>query len=298
MAILYGMKAISPLAAANRPHIFGFQTPRTGSDPLLEVWNDDDGTDKVFRVLPDGATVKGAMTVDGLLAADMLVGASHDLVGASHTASGLTIGHVLRATAADTFAFAALIAADIPDLDASKTTSGEFHVDRIPALPASKVTSGTLHIDQIPTLNQSKIPPLSAAYVAEGTLDLARLPNLPASQTTYGVFNEAQIPVITQDIEFKTTNYTLVLADAEKCVDVNSADARTITVPPNSSAAFPVGTRIDLGRTGVGTVEIVAGAGVTIQTGPGRFLRAQHSTAFLQKRSTDTWRLAGDLSAS
>ncbi len=36
----------------------------------------------------------------------------------------------------------------IPNLPASKTTSGSFHVDRIPNLPASKITSGTLPVSR------------------------------------------------------------------------------------------------------------------------------------------------------
>ena len=42
------------------------------------------------------------------------------------------------------------------------------------------------------------------------------------------------------------TAYTLVLADAFKLVAMNNAAANTLTVPPNSSVAFPIGTRIDL----------------------------------------------------
>jgi hypothetical protein len=39
---------------------------------------------------------------------------AHDLAGAAHTASGLTAGHVLRATGATTFAFGAIADADVP----------------------------------------------------------------------------------------------------------------------------------------------------------------------------------------
>lgn len=39
---------------------------------------------------------------------------AHDIEGADHTASGLTAGHVMRATAATTFAFQAIQEADIP----------------------------------------------------------------------------------------------------------------------------------------------------------------------------------------
>jgi hypothetical protein len=58
--------------------------------------------------------------------------------------------------------------ANIPNLDASKITTGSLGVDRIPGLPASKISSGVL--------------------------DLARTPDYPASKVTSGTFNEARIP--------------------------------------------------------------------------------------------------------
>lgn len=50
-----------------------------------------------------------------------------------------------------------LSASDIPNLDASKTTSGSFNADRIPSLDASKITSGTFADARIPNLDASKI---------------------------------------------------------------------------------------------------------------------------------------------
>ena len=55
---------------------------------------------------------------------------------------------------------AAITLSDIPNLPASRTTSGTFDVDRIPNLPASKIpdlpaskiTSGTLHALRVATL--------------------------------------------------------------------------------------------------------------------------------------------------
>lgn len=43
----------------------------------------------------------------------------------------------------------------------------------------------------------------------------------------------------------QTTNYTLVLADASKCIYKGSGGAITVTIPANSSVAFPVGTCIE-----------------------------------------------------
>src|SRR5690606_37726486 len=44
------------------------------------------------------------------------------------------------------------------------------------------------------------------------------------------------------------TAYTLVLADAFTMVAMDNAAANTLTVPPNSAVAFPVGTRVDLSQ--------------------------------------------------
>lgn len=93
------------------------------------------------------------------------------------------------------------------------------------------------------------------------------------------------------------TTYTTVLADASKVVTLNNAAAITLTIPPNSSVAYPVGSRIDFIQTGAGQVTITPGAGVTINGTPGLKLRAQHSGASVIKVATDTWQAVGDLSA-
>ncbi|GAA1915361.1 hypothetical protein GCM10009775_04820 [Microbacterium aoyamense] len=94
----------------------------------------------------------------------------------------------------------------------------------------------------------------------------------------------------------QTANYTLVLADGGNAVSMSNASARTITVPPNSTAAFPVGTVIELLRLGSGAVTVVAGSGVTIRTAGGLLaLRAQYSAASIRKRATNEWVLVGDL---
>jgi hypothetical protein len=65
--------------------------------------------------------------------------------------------------------FALLTAADIPNLDASKITSGTFDVARIPNLDASKITSGTFDVARIPNLDASKI--------TSGRFPVSRLPD-------------------------------------------------------------------------------------------------------------------------
>lgn len=91
------------------------------------------------------------------------------------------------------------------------------------------------------------------------------------------------------------TSYTLVLTDHTKLITLSNASAITLTVPPNSSVAFAVGSVIDLAQIGAGQVTVAQGSGVTINSTPGLKLRAQYSGATLRKRATDTWLLFGDL---
>jgi hypothetical protein len=95
----------------------------------------------------------------------------------------------------------------------------------------------------------------------------------------------------------QAASYTLVLADKDKLVEISNASANTLTVPLNSSVAFPVGTQITVLQTGSGQTTITATGGVTINATPGLKLRAQWSSVTLIKRATDTWVALGDLQA-
>lgn len=94
------------------------------------------------------------------------------------------------------------------------------------------------------------------------------------------------------------TSYTLVLTDAFKLVTMNNASANTLTVPPNSSVAFPIGVRIDVGQDGAGQTTVAAGSGVTIRTPETLKIRKQWGKATLIKRDTNTWDFEGNLEAS
>ena len=118
----------------------------------------------------------------------------------------------------------------IPNLPATRTTSGTFNPDRIPALPASRIASGTfadarlssditrdaemepwafqadvadVDLDKIPNLpaaritsgilDTGRIPDLSATKITSDVLAVARIPDLDASQITTGTFDDARI---------------------------------------------------------------------------------------------------------
>ena len=102
--------------------------------------------------------------------------------------------------------------------------------------------------------------------------------------TTYLAFNN------------QTASYTLVLADAGKAVEVNNASANTLTVPPNSSVAFPTGTQIIVFQQGAGATTITAGAGVTLRSKDSNLaVDGQYASAALVKRASDEWYVTGAL---
>lgn len=110
--------------------------------------------------------------------------------------------------------------------------------------------------------------------------------------------NGARVSTSTRVINAQTgTSYTLALADAGGVVTLNNAAAVTLTVPPNSSVAFPVGAFVDFAQLGAGQVTFAPGAGVTLLSYPGLKIGAQYGGAYVVKLSTDTWLVTGLLSA-
>jgi hypothetical protein len=83
-----------------------------------------------------------------------------------------------------------------------------------------------------------------------------------------------------------TTAYTLVIGDAGNVVTMSNGSASTITVPPNSAVAFPIGTQVTVSMLGAGVVTPTEGAGVTIN---GEVAMAQFVTIVLTKILEDTW---------
>ena len=91
-----------------------------------------------------------------------------------------------------------------------------------------------------------------------------------------------------------TESGTLELSNADQYLQVNSATAVDITIPPNSSVAFAIGTEITFEQIGLGEINFVEGSGVTINSYEASDSTAgQYATATLKKTDTDTWNLTG-----
>lgn len=125
--------------------------------------------------------------------------------------------------------------------------------------------------------------------------------DLPADFETFADAVDASVFDIETEVKINAqtgTTYTLVLSDAGKLITSSNASPVTITVPPNGTVAFPIGTRIDVLSIGAGLTTLAQGSGVTISSkNSNKKLSAQGSAASLIKTGTDTWWLVGDLSA-
>jgi hypothetical protein len=85
----------------------------------------------------------------------------------------------------------------------------------------------------------------------------------------------------------RTSSYTLALTDNGRVVAMNTSGSADIIVPPNSAVPFPVGSVVWLSRVlGLGTVSLVAGAGVTLSR-TGNF--GLNEEIYIRKRDTDSW---------
>ena len=98
------------------------------------------------------------------------------------------------------------------------------------------------------------------------------------------------------DLTYHTSSITLGLEQAGMLVQMHSSSTLTVTVPPNSTVAFPIDTEIEVVRWGSGEVNIVAGSGVTIYSADSLLgISTRYASVGLKKVGTDTWLLTGAL---
>lgn len=124
-----------------------------------------------------------------------------------------------------------------------------------------------------------------------------------ASDTTLGRTSAGVVNVESKDLAFAEpgintqtgTSYTLAIADKGRIVTMSNAGENTLTIPPNSSVAFPLGTIINVLQIGAGTTTIAGASGVSVNSisaGTAE-LDARWQGAALTKIGTDAWVISG-----
>ena len=94
----------------------------------------------------------------------------------------------------------------------------------------------------------------------------------------------------------QTNDYTLVLTDAYKIIEMDKNTAVTVSIPRNVNVAFPIGTEIKIAQLGTGQVTISPLSTVTIRSNGGKNkTTAQYSIATLVKRDVNEWYLYDDI---
>ena len=142
-------------------------------------------------------------------------------------------------------------------------------------------TQGSLDDLKVAAFEATTVTPSSGVVFSDGT------------QTKVGV---PSLTVIGTEISAAYNLSTGGLTLRDQLIPV--AGARAITIPTNATTAFPIGTSIDFYQaSGTGGNFVAADGTVTILRTPGLTLRTTHSSATLTKVATNTWLLAGDLTA-
>ena len=92
----------------------------------------------------------------------------------------------------------------------------------------------------------------------------------------------------------QASSYALQASDANKMIEMSGGG--TLTIPNDSTYAFPIGTYIEVLQITSSEVTI-AGESFTPNATPGLKLRSQWSSASLVKRGENSWVVLGDLKA-
>ena len=138
-----------------------------------------------------------------------------------------------------------------------------------------------------------KAPLASPTFTGTVTVAAAGVAFTDGTQTKAGI---PSLTTIGTEISAAYNLSTGGLALRDQLVPV--AGTRAITIPTNTTTDFPIGTSIDFYQaSGTGANFVAADGTVTILRTPGLTLRTTYSSATLTKVATNTWLLAGDLTA-
>ena len=100
--------------------------------------------------------------------------------------------------------------------------------------------------------------------------------------------------------DITATSYMLALADANRFRRCNNAAPQTITIPAQSTVAWPDGTQIEFMQYGAGAVTIAAGAGVTLRRNSalGAVSGGQYAVFGMKRIASDEWVVFGQMAAA
>lgn len=138
-----------------------------------------------------------------------------------------------------------------------------------------------------------------AVSTATGDVTLNGVQTLTNKTLTSPIIND---PKLNLSINAQTgTTYTFALADNGKLITASNASAQTYSIPTNATAAFAIGTQINLIQIGAGQVTVSATTPGTTSilsnaaTAAAPKCRNQYAALTAIKVGTDAWYVIGDI---
>jgi hypothetical protein len=137
-------------------------------------------------------------------------------------------------------------------------------------------------ISGLSTLNASTLAPADIFLVDDG-----------AGGTNKAIAWQSMGPQVVE-----SSTKTLALTDGNAFFVNTGSVEDTITVPPNSTVAFPIGAQLGFATQGTAAILLAQGAGVTINSLESyKQVKGSGGGAYLIKTGTNVWSLIGDLEA-
>jgi hypothetical protein len=200
-----------------------------------------------------------------------------------------------------------LVTTNIPEVgDISSVTAGTglSGGGSSGAVTLSIDTAVTVDLSTAQTLtNKTLTAPIISTISNTGTLTLPTSTDTLVGRATTDTLTNKSLtsPKVNLGIEAQTgTTYTTVLDDNGKLITLTNAASIAVTIPLNSSVAYPVGAQLNMAQMGAGQVTVSGDVGVTVvstgATASAPKARAQYSTLTAVQTSTDNWLVMGDIS--
>ena len=113
-----------------------------------------------------------------------------------------------------------------------------------------------------------------------------------AAASTYLTIAEADTRLYLQEV-VRSESHTLELTDINKVVAMTNTSAATVTVPFNTDVNFPIGSVVNVYRSGTGDVTISPDSGVTVRNAGN--LYEQYTEISIRKRASNEWVASGNI---
>lgn len=157
-------------------------------------------------------------------------------------------------------------------------------------------------IDGAETLTNKTLnsPNINQPYgLVKGDVGLSNVDNTSDVNKPVSDATKLYIDLVKYATSSAATTYTISSANSGKMTEFTSGTDVTITIPNDASnTTWPIGSSLELRQMGAGRLIFSVTSPATIVSTEGYLkTRTQYSSAFLEKRASNSWILTGDIDA-